>query len=155
MKLICALFLCVVLTACSNPGYSTRININKANGLNEDLIQGSIKTFLSNTQHDVVMIQEEKNWKIESYDIQLKEKKFWHLKHKYIGVAVEYWFEKSISENQRLLKKVQVRIGNSWEGKEPNLKNEIDKITDYFVSQLTHNLDKSNFSIQRKYVSPI
>lgn len=154
MKSLSVIFIVFVLAGCSNPGYSTRIYIEKAAGATESDIK-LIKNYLLKTPYDVVMIKEKGFWRVESYKINLDEKMFEHLDHKYIMFVVEYYYDKQTINGLKTLEKVEVRIGNSWEGKDPILKDRIDKITDYIVNQLSQRFESSKFSVTRRYTGPM
>lgn len=146
-----ALFLIII--GCSNPGYSVRINIDqdaKATDSDIDLI----KSCMLQTTHEAVLKKGRDSWKIESYNIILDKDKFKQFEHKYIKFAVEYYYDqKVVGEN--IINRIKVRIGNSWEGRNLALKNEIDKIADCVLEQLEGRFDASKISIERRYTSPV
>ena len=101
------------------------------------------------------MDEEEDTTKIESYKIKLDDKKFNDIERRYIGLAVEYWCSGEGSNEHKSLCKMQVRIGNPWEGRKPVLKNEIDQITDNVLTNLLKKFSKSEVKVRRAYTSPI
>ena len=154
MKYALFIFSCLILISCSDPGYSVRININdNANATESDI--KLLTEYLQQTKYDVVMIEGKDNWKIQSYKILLDVKDYDGIGHKYINFVVEYYYNELSKNKGKILKKIEVRIGNSWEGRNPILKKEIDIIADQIVKVLTKRFNKSNFSEKRKFVTPM
>jgi hypothetical protein len=154
MKSILYVFFVFLFIGCSNPGYSVRINIDHNAKANESDIQQIQNCFL-NTDHEVVMVKKKDFWKIESYKINLKSKRFEQLEHNYINFAVEYHYDQKKTSGKQIIKDIEVRIGNSWEGKNPILKKEIDKVADCVLNQLKGRIGDSYISIDRRYTGPI
>jgi len=154
MKYFLIILVIFTLSGCSNPGYSTRIDISeKAGATKGDFFL--ITSILQSKSYDTLMDEEKGLHKIESYKIKLDEKKFSGIERKYIGLAVEYWCTEERTFEQNALCKIQVRIGNPWEGKKTVLKNEIDKITDLVVANLSERFSESKIKVRRAYSSPI
>ena len=154
-------YLVVLITLCyiyacssSSPGYSTRIYISSdARAAESDI--NLITNIPKGKGADVIFKKGELNWRVESYRINLNEKRFDALERKYIIFVVEYYYNDSLSKRDNFLEKIEVRIGNSREGRKRILKLEIDKITDQVLSLLIKRFDKSYITIERKYVSPM
>jgi hypothetical protein len=154
MRYLVVLITLCNLFACSNPGYSTRIYISSDARANENDIN-LITNIPKGKGADVILKKGRLNWKVESYRINLIEKRFDALERKYIYFVVEYYYNASLSKRDNTLEKIEVRIGNSRKGRNPILKLEIDKITDQVLSLLIKRFDKSYISIERKDVSPM
>lgn len=155
MKYFLIILAIFTLTGCSKPGYSTRINIRESAGATKaDILL--ITSILQSKSYDTIMVKEEDWGGIESYKIKLDDKKFNKFERKYIGLAVEYyWCGKERTNEQNALCKIEVRIGNPWEGKTPVIKNEIDIITDLVVANLSDRFSKSEVKVRRAYSAPI
>ena len=69
--------------------------------------------------------------------------------------VVEYHIAEHSSGNDQLLEKIDIRIGNTWEGKTPVLKNEIDIIADQVVSRLEKRFGSANMSVKREFKTPM
>jgi hypothetical protein len=143
-----------IFISCSYPGYSIRINIDQDAKATENDIK-LITNYLSETTHEVLLVKEKDFWKVESYRINLDEDKFKNVNHKYINFTVEYYYVKNKIFERKLIEKIEVRIGNSWEGRNPVLKNEIDRVADYIFNQLRERFDASKISIERRYTGPV
>ena len=154
MKSIFLIFIAFILTSCSNPGYSIRIYVNKGAGATENDLK-LIRNYLLMRPYDVVMVKEKDCWKVESYKINLNEKKFEGAEHRYISFAIEYYYNNEKDNEKKVLDKIEVRIGNSWEGRNPVLKAEIDKAANYIMNQLMQRFDSSYLSIDRRYTGPM
>ena len=154
MKSISVIFFVFIFTSCSNPGYSIRINIDQNAKATESDIK-LITNYLIETDYENVMIKEKDFWKVESYKIYLNKDKFKKFEHNYINFAVEYYYEQEKTMNKKIIEKIEVRIGNSWEGRNPILKTEIDKIADCVVNQLRKRFDDSKISIERRFTGPV
>ena len=153
MRHFLAILVILLLYGCDKSGYSTRINLSENAGATKRDILLITNTFKSKP-YDTVMTKEEGSWGIESYKIKLPDKKFNDLQRNYIGIAVEYWCPENTASKKPTCK-MEVRIGNPWEGKKPILKTEIDKITDLVVTNLSERLNMSEVKVQRAYTSPM
>ncbi len=151
LLLVCYAF---IFFSCSYPGYSIRINIDQDAKATENDIK-LITNYLSKTAHEVLLIKEKDLWKVKSYKINLDEDKFKNVSHNYINFTVEYYYDQKKIIEDKIIEKIEVRIGNSWEGRNPVLKNEIDRIADYVFNQLKARFDASNISIERRYTGPV
>lgn len=138
---------------CSDPGYSARIHISSDARATEDDIK-LITDILKQKTYQVIMTKNESNWKVESYKILLNEKRFNGLNRQYIMFVIEYYYSGTSSDLNKLLDKIEVRIGNSWEGRKPIVKEEIDQIVDYLLSFLIKRFGDSVISTEKGYVSP-
>jgi hypothetical protein len=154
MKSIYVIFSFFIFISCSNPGYSIRINIDKNAKATENEIK-LITNCLLKTDYESVMIKEKDFWKVESYKIILTKEKFTKLEHNYINFAVEYYYAQNNTMNETKIVKIEVRIGNSWEGRNPILKTEIDKLADCVVNQLKKRFDDSKILIDRRFTGPV
>lgn len=158
MKLIVPLiisFVCFNIVSCSNkPGYRIQITIEKENMATEDDIS-LITDYLKLTTYDMIMNEGKDNWKVESYKIKLPEENFKHIEHQYIMFALEYYYDKQSTKDPKMLEKIILRFGNNWEGRNPILKNEIDRISDYIENKLSERFTDVNYSIEKRYVSPM
>jgi uncharacterized OsmC-like protein len=154
IKRILVIFLLIIFTGCANPGYSVRIHVDKNANATEKDIQ-LITGFLNSKNYDVVMIKEQKNWKVESYKINLDKRKFKHVDHKYINFVVEYTYDKNAASHQMTLEQINIRIGNVWDGRDPALKKEIDLVADDVIQRLKQNFNVNAFSSERLFVAPI
>jgi hypothetical protein len=154
IKSLIIIFALYILTSCSNPGYGTLIYLSEDTEVTENdiVIITSIPQQLS---HEVVMVKEEPTFKVESYKINLDEKKFDVFDHKYIIFVVEYHYDKQTTSGRKNLNKVEVRIGNVWEGRTPILKEEIDKLTDQTINLLSKRFDNSAIKTKRRYTMPM
>lgn len=103
----------------------------------------------------MVKIQEEKLWKVESYKILLTDEKLAKLNYNYIRLVVEYYFSETNKDAPGVLEKIEIRIGNTREGSTPILQKEIDLLADSIEKTLTNRFGSSNFSIERKIVTPM
>jgi hypothetical protein len=154
MKYFAIILAILTLTSCSKPGYSTRITISKDAGTTKSDIN-LITNILHSKSYNTIKIEEKATWKIASYKIILDDERFNALERRYIGLAVEY---SCAGKNASQLKdrcEIEVRIGNHWEGKNPIVKEVIDKITDQVVANLLKKFSKSEISISRAYTSPM
>lgn len=137
-----------------NTGYKVKINIDeKLSPTTNDIVL--IRDFLSEFNFNTVLINEVKGQKIESYKILVDGDTFDGLKHKYIMFVVEYIYADQSIENPRLLKKINIKILNSQEGRTSALKGEIDSVADRMISKLNMRFGESNFSVERIFVAPI
>ena len=153
MKSIYVILSFFIFVSCSNPGYSIRINIDKNAKATENEIK-LITNCLFKTDYENVMIKEKDFWKVESYKIFLTKDKFTKFEHNYINFVVEYYYAQNSTMNESTIVEIEVRIGNSWEGRNPILKTEIDKVADCVVSQLRKRFDDSKILIDRRYTGP-
>ena len=154
MRYLYIIISCIIMISCSNPGYSVRFNINENAKATENDID-LLTNYLQQTKYDVVMIEGKDNWKIQSYKIRLDGEKYKGIEHKYINFVVEYYYSRLSNNEEKILKSVEVRIGNSWEGRNSILKKEIDVISDHIAKVLEKRFNKSNVSEKRKYVTPM
>lgn len=154
MKILFAIFFAFIIANCSNPGYSIRISVNKAVNASENDLK-LITNYLRDKPYETLLIKEKSFWKVESYKIILNEEAFNQCKHRYINFVLEYYYDHENENKLRLLDKIEIRIGNSWEGKNPIIKKEIDKAADYVINQLNKSFDLSNIVIERRYTGPV
>ena len=154
MKSTFLIFIAFILTSCSNPGYSIRIYVDKGAEATENDLK-LIRNYLLMTSYDVVMVKERDCWKVESYKINLNGKKFEGAEHRYISFVVEYYYSNEKDNEKKALDKIEVRIGNGWEGRNPVLKAEIDKAANYITNKLMQRFNSSYISIERRYTGPM
>jgi hypothetical protein len=157
MKLLSLVLTLFLLTNCigiqKGAGYSVHINIDQhAKPTMEDI--KLITDCLNKKEYEVVKTREDQLWKVESYKIFLKAINFDAIKHNYIILVVEYYFSES-NKNSGELDKIDVRIGNTQEGSNPILKEEIDLVADSIEKKLSDRFGSKNFSIKRNIVTPM
>ena len=154
MKYLLMFTIGIILCSCSDPGYSVRINIGEdAKATEEDL--NSLTEYIHKKNHEVIVEEGNEQWNVKGYKIKLDDKRFDTFEHKYINFVIEYYFSEPLIEEKKLLKSVEVRIGNSWEGRKPILRKEIDTISNIVVNRLKQRFKKSDFTITRKFVTPM
>lgn len=149
-----SILLCFALLGCTKPGYSIRISIDKPGIANETDLE-LITNLLKTRSHKILMNEKEASWGVKSFKIVLPNEKFKHIEHQYINFVVEYFYDEPTQKETRPLKKIEVRVGNSWEGNDPILKNEIDLISADIEGILSERFGKSNYSVLKKRVSPM
>jgi len=157
MKFINVIFIVLTLTSCSisKPGYVTRIQLNQDAEATEKDIE-LITSVLTSRSHETIKKNEKNHWKSENYRINLDDKKFANLENRYIGISIEYYYDRqNLNHNKNILEKIVVRVGNTKEGGVQSLKKEIDNLTDQIVFLLSNRFDNSLIVIQRKHVHPM
>lgn len=158
MRILYSLFLLLFVSSCAGihhkAGYSVRIRIDQdAKPTLNDVTM--ITDYLDQTIYEIVKTKKQGAWAYESYRIKLNEEKFNILKRKYIGFGVEYYFADESGNEKKQLKKIVVGIANTWEGSVPILKTEIDFVADQIVDKLKKRFGESNFTVERKLVTPM
>lgn len=157
MKVLTLISILFFLTSCygvqHDAGYSVYIDINHDAKPTTDDVK-MITEYLDNTVYDVIKINDQGEWKYESYKIILDGGKFSEINHKYISFGVEYYFTNK-SNDKKELKELRVRIGNTQEGSTPVIQKEIDLIADDIEKKLKKRFGDKNFSIKRKIVTPM
>jgi hypothetical protein len=158
VKVIIFIFSLLSVVSCSSPydniGYGVDIRIEKnAKPTVNDM--KLVADYLAETAHEVVFIKDFEWGRIESYKILLDKKKFKGIKRKYIRFVLECPFAEQKIDNKRVLKYMEIRIGNVWEGRKPILKKEIDLVADNFMINLEKRFGKSNLSVNREFETPM
>lgn len=158
MRALFSFFLLIFLTSCAGihhkAGYRVRIHIDQdAKPTVNDVAM--ITDYLDQTTYETVKTKKQGAWVYESYRIRLNEEKFNMLKRRYIGLGVEYYFVEESANGENQLKKIVVGIANTWEGNVPILKTEIDFVADQIIDKLKKRFGESNFTVERKFVTPM
>lgn len=152
----CFIVLAVLfLLGCSeNPGYGVRIYVEKNSGMSKRDIH-FITDIMKLRSFETIMIKDDGLWSVASYKIMLEDERFNAFGRKYIGLVIESWCAPKVSSDEKSTCKVEVRIGNYWEGRNPTLKAEIDMVADQIINNLSNKFNKSELRVKRMYISPM
>lgn len=71
-----------------------------------------------------------------------------------IQVGYCYDREKDLVNDTQGIRNLRVLVSNNWKGQNPELKQEIDRLTDIFYKKLSNRFGKENIQIERRRTGP-
>lgn len=94
-------------------------------------------------------------WECIHYYKDLDEPRFRHLqRYKFISLGYCYDFLQPLADTRGSIKQFYVTITNDWEGQEPSIKQEIDRLGDTIYKELTARFGKENVKVERRRTGP-
>jgi hypothetical protein len=148
---ITSLFIALFLGGClfpmmwGKPGYGISIDVPIISKDAVDSIQNALIA-----EEFELRAEKDFNWKRDfSYSkyVAAESKK---VDHPYINLTLSY--EKGQSPER--VTAFSIGLGNEWEGQQPQMKHEMDRIADIIISILRGSVGQENITVERKAIGP-